>query len=180
MSALASPAELAEFLSFTFDDADAARAAQILDLVSEEARGRDGCGQQLDAATTTETLDGPGTCVLLLAQIPVSAVASVVEDGTALTEGTHYEWSTAGVLRRVGQRWPSKLRSVVVTYTHGYANVPRDIKLVVLQAAGRRFVNPEGHMQRRRGDASTSFASSTDEATGFTPSERRVLARYRP
>lgn len=76
------------------------------------------------AAARVETFDG-GWWSLFLTNWPVTAVASVVEDGTTLTVTTDYKWSSSGKLIRVSggyQIWwkTTKPDSIVVTYTGGY------------------------------------------------------------
>jgi hypothetical protein len=82
-------------------------------------------GRPLESDTHTDTLDG-GQAVLILRAWPVTAVASVIEDGTTLTADTEYLWDDIGTLRRVGttgyqKAWTAlKPQSVVVEYTAGF------------------------------------------------------------
>src|SRR5690348_1490097 len=86
----------------------------------------------------TLTLDGSYQFVQMLPSLLVTAVAEVVEDGTTLVEGTDYEWSEIGELRRLGAcPWTGKLRGLVVTLTHGYETEPADFAAVVERVALR-------------------------------------------
>lgn len=76
------------------------------------------------AGSRVETFDG-GFWSLFLTAWPVTAVASVVEDGVTLTVTTDYKWSASGKLIRVSggyQTWwkTTKPDSIVVTFTGGY------------------------------------------------------------
>jgi hypothetical protein len=88
-------------------------------------------GRALESAERTETLDG-GHAVLILGAWPVTAVASVTEDGTLLTADTEYLVDDVGILRRVGtsgyqRAWTAlKPRSVVVEYTAGFLAAHND------------------------------------------------------
>lgn len=121
---------------------DSDRATLLLDLAS--ASIDDAADRDLTEAAATETLDGTGANELVLPRWPVTAVASVVDDGDTLTFDDDYRWSRAGVLERTGSCWTSKKRGVVVTYTAGYSTIPTGVKLVTLQAVGRVLVNPQG------------------------------------
>lgn len=81
-------------------------------------------GRPAETGSRVETFDG-GYWSLFLTAWPVTAVASVVEDGTTLTVTTDYKWSATGKLIRVSsgyQIWwkTTKPDSIVVTFTGGY------------------------------------------------------------
>lgn len=194
---LATADALESFLGLDFDTADELRADKLLELASGVIR--DEIGQQVTSGTTTETIDGDGRTEVLLSEIPVTDVTEVRElddndDWETLTADDDYRWTGDGRLIRwpgeaVSERarywlpgphhWPDKPRSVEVTYEHGYATVPVAVEQVCLTVAARWWVNPEGVVQRRRGDASTSFAPSNSEAVGLTKADLRKLAKFR-
>lgn len=135
---------------------------------------------------------------ILLPELPVTAVASVVEDGTALTVGDHYTWTAEGILARVGRDWDSRWQKVVVTHTHGYATIPDDIKHVCVRAAARRY-QAGLRAAETAGVAGIQSSAIPDDTTVYTPetgpnnsmllgasaaiillpSEQRILDRYR-
>lgn len=121
----------------------------------------------------TVTLDADGSWALLLPERPVTSVASVVVDGVTLTEGTDYEWSAAGVLKRLGS-WPAKYRSVVVTYTHGYDPVPEDVQEAVAERAALAFTRRPGVLNLQLGATSVGF-----DKPGATEDWAQAVARYR-
>lgn len=197
MADFADASDLESFLGLTFDASDQARAESLLDLAVGVIR--DEIQQTVTSGTTTETLDGDGRTEVLVSEIPVTDVTQVRElddndDWETLTADDDYRWTDDGRLIRwpgeaVSERarywlpgphhWPDKPRSVEVSYDHGYSTVPGAVKQVCLAVAARWWVNPEGVVQRRRGDASTSFAPSGSEAAGLTKADLRKLAKFR-
>lgn len=163
MAAFATPTELAGFLQ---QDLDTYSATLALDIASKAIR--DHCGWEITQQTNTVvTLDGVEGSVLWLPSQLVTAVASVVENGVTLTAVSQFDWTSYGKLIRVGRCWYCKPRSVVVTFTHGYAAVPDSIKGVCLAAAGRRYQNPQSVRSYTIGGVSESFAIPTSGAVGF-------------
>lgn len=143
--------------------------------------------QQIDHVDNDLFVAGPGTGrVLLLPQLPVTAVNRVVEYGVELLDGEGYTWSHAGTLTRLGGAWPVEPRTVSVTYSHGYlpTEIPAVLRTVSVQVAARAFVNPEGATQISIGDASRSYAASSGQAPSgrlqLTDYERRLLRGLRP
>lgn len=90
-------------------------------------------GRTVESAARSETLDG-GRVSLFLTAWPVTAVASVTEDGTGLTVDDDYEFYPNGKLIRVSGGYPiawqtGKARSIVVTYTGGFVSPAHDRQL---------------------------------------------------
>lgn len=124
-------------------------------------------------------LDGTGTKVLLLPNYPVSAVASVEVDEEALVEGEEFEWSHTGELRRLNGVWPTSLRSITVTYSHGYETIPQAIVGVVTAVAGRLLNSSSiGIRQESIGGYSVTYADNSGGAT-LQPVEIIVLDNFR-
>ena len=81
-------------------------------------------GRSLESAARTETFDG-GRVNIFLRWHPVTAVATVTEDGTALVANDDFRWYHYGKLIRISgnhqSAWRTRKRqSIVVTYTGGY------------------------------------------------------------
>jgi len=176
MAAFATPAELAVWSG---TEAAAGQAEQALAIAS--AQIRTACGWSVSQESgAVATLDGSGKPALWLPTLRLTEVASVVEDGVALTAVTDFDWSSSGRLVRAGRWWTSKPRSVVVTYTHGYATVPDDVKGVCMSLASRAMQNPVGVRTQAIDDYTVTYAGS---AAGLGPSlgeaERSVLTAYR-
>src|SRR5690554_2857054 len=88
-----------------FTAAEQTRAEQLLADATGVIEGE--AGQTLTSQQETVILDGVGTDTIILPRWPVTAVAAVtvVEDRDigpeTLTFGDDYEWTQAGLLRRV-------------------------------------------------------------------------------
>jgi len=98
------------------------------------------------SSSITETFDGDGKQYdIFLTHQPVTAIATITEDGTALTQGNEsdYVFYSNGLVSRVGVRWSdAKLRNLVVTYSAGYttSTIPADMKYTAARAVARMFV----------------------------------------
>jgi hypothetical protein len=194
MSNFATVAELAAYLARDIDNADPS-ALLALSLASDTVRAY--IGQEITSVEDDEiTLDGTGTTLVLLPELPVTEISSVVEDGLDLTEDEDYYWSAQGEvirveprwegitrverpyesLKRVERRWLKKPRAVVITYSHGYATVPGPVKAATLALAGRIIDSPSGVKQETIGAYSVTYSSGTPT---LADNEARLLDQYR-
>lgn len=172
--AFASVAELGTHLQTSIGVDKQASAQLALDMATGLIKAD--LGQQVDQVTETITLPADGSDVLLLPEIPVTAVASVTYDGAVLP-ATDYTWTRAGIITRAkGYFWEEP---TTVTYTHGYAaaDVPVALKALCLSVAARYFGNPKGY-DSKSGD---NFAVSYYRSQGaLSDAERRMLNPFRP
>jgi len=134
--------DVADFLQVEIETAVQIRSAQrAIAAVTEAIRNY--CQQTLSLVEDDEvTLDvEAGRRQLFLPELPVIEVASVVEDGETLTAGSDedYQLGRYGVLHRIGQNWEEGIQTVTVTYTHGYATIPDDVRDVATRAASRVY-----------------------------------------
>lgn len=159
---------------------------------------RNYCRQDFDEVEDDEaTLDGTGTSKLLLPQLPVTEVTEVLVDDEAL-ESDDYVLGQHGILHRVGARWPAGIQNVIVTYSHGYDEIPADVAAICARAAGRAYQaglraeesgGVPGIASTNLGDYGVSFASEggagqegilgASAAHLLLPSEKRILDAYR-
>jgi hypothetical protein len=127
-------------------------AAILQYIASAQAVAETWCNRLFDyAANIAETLDGKRATMLRLATYPVEVVTTVTEDGTALVEGTDFDWYPNGQLVRItggnlGHTvpWTHKRKAVAVVYSGGYGGagpeaVPDDLKWVVANVALRLY-----------------------------------------
>jgi hypothetical protein len=137
--------------------------------------------QQFNEATETYTGDGTGSDAFLLPNLPVTAAGTVTVNGTAETE---YELNNNGILFRgtagcdPRPTWPAGRQNISVTYEHGYASsdLPRDVRMVALQAAARILVQGVA-VEETVGQVRVKYAGG---ALDLTEGERRILRKYRP
>jgi hypothetical protein len=130
--------------------------------------------QTFPEATTTIVLDGSGTDVLVLPDVPVSSVTSVSVGGSATTAYVQDN----GLLLKQSGTWSRGRRNVEVKYRHGYSSsaIPADVKMVALNVAGRLLVQaPTNAIQEQVGDVSRRYAVA---ATDLTANELRILRAH--
>ena len=159
--------ELAEFLTRPAD----AVLAEVVTLVSDLIRGH--VRQAITAGTSTAHLAGTHGRRLWLPERPVTAVSLLTLDGAPLGP-TDYSWRRSGALWRASGGWGSTESEVVVTYSHGWAEVPGDLRAVALAAAARLLPN----LAQVEYESTDGYAVRGGFA-GWTLSERLVLDRYR-
>lgn len=160
MAAFATTTELAVWLR---DPTVGDTASAELVLAVASAAIRNFCGWDISETTVTgDALDGTGERSIWLPTLRLTAVSAVVENGRALTVVTDYDWTRYGKLIRAG-RWTRAARSVVVTYTHGYAVVPEVVKGACLIVAAVMHSNPE--FQASKSETMGPFAESVSYPT---------------
>jgi hypothetical protein len=191
--------DMEAFLQVSISSATQIAAAERA-LTEATAAIRNYCRQHLElVADDAVTLDSRGGTRLLLPELPVVSVASVVEDGEALTVTDDYKLGQHGILHRVGAKWLKGIQVVVVTYSHGYAELPDDVVNICTRAASRAYqaglttVENEGALgvaSKSLGDYSVAFQG--DQGGGVSDglmgasgarmllmSEKDILDQYR-
>jgi len=165
MAAFASPAALVSHLQA---DVDLETAKQALDLVSGAIRGL--CGWSISQESVTGLrVSGLGRKSLWLPTLHLTSVDSVVEDGVALTEGVHFDWTSNGRLLR-NRSWSASVRSITVAFTHGYPAghaVLDSVAGVCLSAAARLVDNPTSRRSGQLGPEAWTAAGPGDEVVSI-------------
>jgi len=130
-------------------------------------------------------LTGNGRRILQLPQIPVVSVASVVvslggRSRTTLTEDVDFTVHNDGRLVSLGYPWP-RGGDVTVVYTHGYDAVPDELARLCAALADKDLTGSLGvrSLQESIGTKSSSITYAATGESVFTPSEDRILDRYR-
>lgn len=199
MADFCTQADVEAFLQVTVPAAKMASVARAIAEATEAIRNY--CHQYIErVAGETIMLDCAGGSRLFLPELPVTSVASVVEDGELLVAGADedYQLGQHGVLHRVGQDWESGIQIIRVTYTHGYDPIPADVRDVCTRAASRAYqagmkasemAAVPGVQAKSLGDFSVQFGGEAGAAgesvlgASAAPmllrSEERVLNRYR-
>lgn len=130
------------------------------------------------------TLDGSGTDVLILPQLPVLGAGSITVNGNPETA---FCFTETGLLFRgsagssgyfgYGCRptWPVGRQNVQVTYDHGYGTVPSDVLAVARNLAARSIIQGAA-ISETVGTVNVRYAIA---ASDLTPNELRILQRYR-
>jgi hypothetical protein len=102
-------------------------------------------GRRFKSAAVTYTTDGTATRGLSLPNGPVTAISTVVIDGTTIppivTLGDT-GWTQQGDrVRLVGHRFDIGTNNVVVTYTSGYTSIPEDLEQGCIELACWMYKN---------------------------------------
>lgn len=143
-------------------------------------------GQQFVRATTTVQVRVPSDWKVRLGQLPVHDVDAVTDlnDNQLLFtfDGIDTVHVTVNLDSFSFEPWTSPIRTVNVTYDHGFDAIPDDIVAVVCQVAGRAYgTAPQdtGAAREQLGDWSYSAgAAASSGALGLLLPERAVLDRY--
>lgn len=199
MADFAAVADVEAFLQVEISTATQIASAERA-LAEATAAIKNYCRQEIEQVEDDEiTLDSPGGTRLYLPELPVTAVASVVEDDEALTVDDDYKLGQHGILHRVSASWKSGIQIITVTYTHGYATIPDDIVAVCVRAASRAYQmglraaddsGVPGVSSKALGDFSVSYASAAGGGVGegimgasaarmLLLSEKDMLNKYR-
>jgi hypothetical protein len=88
------------------------------------------------------------------------------------TDGRLLRGTAGGVPRPV---FPVGRQNVTVTYTYGYSEVPRDVRMVALSIASRLIVQGVA-VEESLGDARVKYAVAGSD---LTKNEERILSKYR-
>lgn len=185
MASFASVADLEAFLAKDFAaGAETIQAQAALDTATAEIKAW--TGQTIEQASDTVVLDPNAAGVVFLPQVPVTAVSAVSVDGTALTVASDVDWYSYGALYRDDNTtWGTERQTVSVTYTHGYATIPDDLKRVCVKRAARILAIPmlggpavttdaEGNINERRWSM-----SPLDGEEAFDEGDRAVMSAYK-
>ncbi len=118
------------------EDSEQTRAELVINAASETANRY--AQRTLGAADYTEDIDGTGTRSVFVAQFPVNSLTAVYLDSDRAfgsdTEVTDYVlYSDIGKLTRPEAYWTKGVQNVRVEYNAGYASVPAEIQLAVLE-----------------------------------------------
>ena len=181
MEDLASIDDLNNFSQLAIDPSDTA-AAFLLKVASGMVRRY----LQQDVTATAGDLEycDPIAGGVLLSQLPVTAVTQVetTTDGVTWTVADPASYVVSRRLGIVSARgwtgtpWPSDPESWRVTYSHGYDNVPDEIKGVVCSVAARFYSTPSGIDMERTGQRQVKYSL---EAAGLNAMERLILDGFR-
>jgi hypothetical protein len=146
-----------------------------------QATIRSFCGWHVAPELEEElTLDGRGLNHLWLPTLKVKAIASVTDEGNALTSDD-FDWSESGYLERRTGTWSTRPRQIVVELTHGYAEIPDDLIGAAVAIAARASSSPSGSVREQTGPFARDFGQVNGVAGGIAllEQEKDILSRYK-
>lgn len=186
---LATVADLELFLGATFTATDEDRAQLLLDLATGAIQRF--TRQTIELVEDDEvTLAGNWTGALVLPQVPVVDVTAVeLVDVETLTVDEDYIWDGQRTLWRgavvpgldaasPGGNWGGDRQRVTVTYSHGWATIPDEIRGVCLQIATRSWRNPALVSAESVGQYSVTYGAAA-QGIGISLHERAILGDLR-
>ena len=155
------------------------------------------CGVAFIPRSYTERFDGSRAnrtnFGLVLTKRRATAVTALKQDGVLFTAGELLElYVDGGVVKRlpagtyVPRAWNEGIGNIEGTYTHGFAQVPGDVKEAALQVTRSRLLgtNSNADFDDRRTSMTTEMGTvnfviaGEDRPTGY-PEVDAVLQRYR-
>lgn len=145
---------------------------------------RNAVGARLDNVEDDIILvDGSGTDTILLPELPVTEVTEVNyvtpdTDPELLDPAEDYLVDLRnGALVTRGGTWLEARGNYEVTYSHGYTDIPADLRVLALTVAARIY--DQGIVKQESvGGYSATFSSP--ESMALTARELNLVAKYRP
>ena len=171
--------DIGEFYDLTGGKYDDVRAYAALSAASAAIRGA--CGWHISPSLGCRARRTGGGKVITLPAALVTAVSSVIEDGSELG-ADEYEWSRSGVLRRACFRnWSPRLDAVEVAYTAGLdAAAAPDLAQAVLGISEGVLSLPAGVVSESADGVSVSYSHAAQSvANALTDQFMRQLSTYR-
>lgn len=191
MAQFASTDDFGDLLGESLTGTRLLQAVSALEIASAAIQNR--TGQTIERVDDdTIVLAGTDDWRLTLPQRPVVEATVATIDGVAPLAGS-YQLIDDTLLRVGGWRGPSMASAnwpdwsgyrlavpsvIEVTYTHGFDQIPDDIRAVCLQMAVRVMQNPAGVRQESIGTYSVSYGGDIG-GSAMSPAEEKMLGRYR-
>jgi hypothetical protein len=176
----ATPDELSVYSKGSIS-ADDERSQTILDGATKAIRNF--CGWNIaPAEDVSVTLDGGGS-VLYLPSLQVNGIASVAVNG-ATVDPSAYQWSrqTGNVRLTTAPSWPDVWGGIEVIFNSGFADVPADLKQIVLQVSAMALSSPTGATREQAGAVAMAWATTAPGVSGgltLLDRDRANLAAYK-
>lgn len=166
---------------------DAARATALLEDASAVVRGYTGqyFTRVLDDRVTFRVDRGS----VVLPQRPADKPTLISEFGGGVLPASAWWWGGIGVVEFGSPSWVANgptvsrfPRTVEITYSHGYAEIPGDVVAVVCQMVGRVILSEStpGLMSEAIDDYQYRLGGGiVSGAVALVPAEKSILDRYR-
>ncbi len=97
------------------------------------------CNREFTKSNYDEYYDGNGTGCLFLPNYPVVSVASLEIDGIIKASTDYAIYADAGMVRLKNEKFTDGVLNVHVTYTAGYATVPKDLEQACTEVVAMKY-----------------------------------------
>jgi hypothetical protein len=190
---IATQTDIEGLLQFAFDITPEPKATAAIEAAQRVVEAEVGMSFDHQTGIVT-TLTATGQTNLVLPRWPVSAITTLVWDGTTLVDGTDFEWAKDGSLQLAGGGpWWSDPKGVVVTYAAGWADAdaaPGALRQLVARVATRIWQSGvafaenqgvSGVVQETLGAYSVTFGDFSRDgswAATLTEDDLRVARRF--
>lgn len=178
--AFATSSDLEERLGLDFNADEHVRASGLLLKASNLIRAA--TGQHISLVADDEySTRGYAGGEITLPERPIVEVGSVVIAGTTIDAAGYY-FQGDKVIRWGAYGWPqvgfgSSTDELVVTYTHGYEEIPGDIVAVCLEMVARVWANPGAVVSETVGNVQTTFSVQPVNGLLLTDAELATINR---
>jgi len=148
--------------------------------------------RKLDVQEITEYYDGPSDSELLLKNYPISEIDSIYYDinwdwdAVSLVDSDNYTFEPdSGIVLYNSGSWRSGRRSIKITYTYGWTDIPEDIRLEGIKLTAieylRSFIGGKriGIIQETRRSTQVDSATTTYVVKDLPADTKAVLQRYK-
>ena len=116
--------------------------------------------------------------LIMLPSAHVTAIDSITIDGTTLVADTDYYWDAPnGWLRRRPQTWPHD-KFAMVSFTHGYATTPADVKAIVFELVSTAAELPASNASEFQ-TMQYNIKLRPEVGMELSPGQKHRLGRYR-
>lgn len=177
MEALATLADLEAVLLREITTDESPRLTRLLEMASGIFRSESRQTISVVAGDVI-TIRGSWDSQLFVPERPVTAVASVTIRGVLL-DPSAYTWRSTGLLERQFASWGDPWAPVIVTYDHGYTEIPDDVVGVICDMVANVVVNPSRVDAETIGSYSHMRRGSTIGLT-ITEEQTEIAEKYAP
>lgn len=170
---LCSVPDVTAALNVTLDEGETEQVKQAITRVSNAIRSRTGRSFGAVKAGVTIRCQADWRGVITLSSLPVHEVSAVTDIDGFPPPGWHWD----GLAEIYGL---ASNQVIDVTISHGYADIPDDIRDVAIGATARLAVNPTGVRQETVGAISVTYpaAGGTAGSVAFSDEEADILGRF--
>jgi hypothetical protein len=180
--ALASATDLQDFLQ---QPVDANSAALVLDMATGVVQAY--TRQHLEYVQDDNVTLIPSEGRIVLPERPVinvTSVAGLPSGGWTLVRDTllpgpvySYMWELDDIITGNVTWTPMSMPTIAVTYSHGFQQIPNDLRGLCLSVAARLYVNPASIEMESTGQAQTRY--SQKGGMDLTDVEKQLANKYR-